>query len=113
MLASTSKSIHQCRRDFNHGQLLERRFGPRTARERQIVKSRGHRNHATWSVVQWLAKDESRYLAARDLAATDPTGRQVADFVFTSMPRGTPGMDGPEDYLTVDWASVREAVCGD
>jgi hypothetical protein len=29
------------------------------------------------------------------------------------MPRGTPGMDGPEDYLTVDWASVREAVCKD
>jgi hypothetical protein len=22
-------------------------------------------------------------------------------------------MDGPEDYLTVDWESVREAVCGD
>jgi hypothetical protein len=29
------------------------------------------------------------------------------------MPRGTPGMDGPEDYLTVDWATVREAVCED
>ncbi len=78
-----------------------------------MLTSRGHRNHATGSVVQWLADDESRYLAVRDLALTDPTARQVADFVFTIMPRGTPGMDGPEDYLTVDWASVREAVCED
>ena len=78
-----------------------------------MLTSRGHRNHATWSVVQWLADDESRYLAVRDLALTDPTVRQVADFVFTIMPRGTPGMNGPEDYLTVDWASVREAVCED
>jgi hypothetical protein len=77
------------------------------------VTSSGHKNHATWSVVQWLANDESRYLAVYNLAAGDPTARQLADFVFTSMPRGTPGMDGPEDYLTVDWASVREAVCED
>ena len=77
------------------------------------MKSRGRRNYATWSVVQWLAKEESQYLAARELAAADPTARQMADFVFDLMPQGTPGMDGPEDYLTVDWASVREAVCED
>jgi hypothetical protein len=73
--------------------------------------SSGHKNHATWSVVQWLASDESHYLAARELAKTRPTARQVADFVFDRMPRGTPGMDGPEDYLTVDWETVRAAVC--
>jgi hypothetical protein len=78
-----------------------------------LVASGGHRNHATWSVVQWLANDENRHQAVRDLMATDPTVRQLADFVFAIMPRGTPGMDGPEDYLTVDWGSVREAVCGD
>ena len=50
-------------------------------------------------------------LAARELAKTRPTIRQVADFVFNRMPRGTPGMDGPEDYLTVDWETVRAAVC--
>jgi hypothetical protein len=77
------------------------------------VTSSGHKNHATWSVVQWLANDESRSLAVRDLAAMDPTAQQLADYVLNLMPRGTPGMDGPEDYLTVDWASVREAVCGD
>ena len=77
------------------------------------MTGRVHRNHATWSVVQWLANDETRYLAVRELAATDPTFRQVAEFVFAAMPRGTPGMDGPEDYLTVDRASVREAVCED
>lgn len=75
------------------------------------MTSRGHRNHATWSVVRWLADDESRYVAVRELAATDATARQVADFVFQHMPGGTPGMDGPEDYLTVDWESVRDAVC--
>jgi hypothetical protein len=75
------------------------------------MKSAGHRNHATWSVVRWLADDESLYVAVRELAAADPTTRQIADFVFHRMPRGTPGMDGPEDYLTVDWESVREAVC--
>lgn len=75
------------------------------------MTSRGHRNHATWSVVRWLADDESRYAAVRELAATDATARQVADFVFQHMPGGTPGMDGPEDYLTVDWESVRDAVC--
>lgn len=71
----------------------------------------GRRNHATWSVVQWLASDEQQYRAARELAATDPSARQIADYVFQRMPRGTPGMEGPEDYLTVDWESVREAVC--
>jgi hypothetical protein len=77
------------------------------------MKSRGHKNYATWSVARWLANDESQYLAARELASTDPSAREVADFVFDLMPLGTPGMDGPEDYLTVDWESVREAVCGD
>ena len=75
------------------------------------VKISGRKNHATWSVARWLADDDSRYLAVRELASADPTARQVADFVFDSMPRGTPGMDGPEDYLTVDWEAVREAVC--
>ena len=77
------------------------------------MKSGGRRNHATWSVVQWLAGDEHQYQAARELAVTNPTARQVAEFVFNRMPQGTPGMDGPEDYLTVDWDSVREAVCED
>jgi hypothetical protein len=26
------------------------------------------------------------------------------------MPNCTPGMDGAEDYLTVDWKAVREAL---
>jgi hypothetical protein len=69
-----------------------------------------HNNYATWSVAQWLARDEPQYLAARELAATGPTARQVADFVLNLMPQGTPGMDGPEDYLTVDWETVREAL---
>jgi hypothetical protein len=77
------------------------------------MKSRGHKNHATWRVVQWLANDESQYLAVCELATSDPTAQQVADYVFHLMPRGTPGMDGPEDYLTVDWETVREAVCAD
>ena len=75
------------------------------------MNSRGHKNYATWSVVQWLADDLRQYLAAGELAAANPTSRQVADFVFERMPRGTPGMDGPEDYLTVDWEAVREAIC--
>jgi hypothetical protein len=73
----------------------------------------GHRNHATWSVVHWLASDEKVYRAVRELASSHPSARQVADYVFQRMPRGTPDMDGPEDYLTVDWESVREAVCED
>ena len=73
--------------------------------------SGNHENYATWSVAQWLARDEPQYLAARELATTGPTARQVADFVFNLMPQGTPGMDGPEDYLTVDWETVREALC--
>ncbi len=77
------------------------------------MKSRGHKNSATWSVVWWLANDERQYRAARELASTDPTARQVADFVFALMPQGTPGMNGPEEYLTVDWEAVREAVCQD
>ena len=72
-----------------------------------------HKNYATWRVAQWLARDEPQYLAARELATTGPTARQVADFVFNPMPQGTPGMDGPEDYLTVDWETVREALCED
>jgi len=72
-----------------------------------------HKNYATWSVAQWLARDEPQYLAARELATTGPTARQVADFVFDLMPQGTPDMDGPEDYLTVDWETVREALCED
>ncbi len=75
------------------------------------TNSRGHKNYATWSVVHWLANDKGLYLAARELAAANPTSQQVADFVFERMPRGTPGMDGPEDYLTVDWEAVREAMC--
>ncbi len=75
------------------------------------MKSRGHKNHATWGVVRWLASDESHYRAARQLADANPTARQVADFVFAIMPRGTPDMGGPEDYLTVDWEAVREAMC--
>ena len=75
--------------------------------------SGNHENYATWSVAQWLARDEPQYLAARELATTGPTARQVADFVFNLMPQGTPGMDGPEDYLTVDWETVREALCED
>jgi hypothetical protein len=75
------------------------------------MKSKGHRNHATWSVAQWLASDDSQFLVARELASSNPSAREVADFVFNLMPLGTPGMDGPEDYLTVDWESVREAVC--
>ena len=77
------------------------------------MKSSGHKNHATWSVAQWLASDETQYLAARELASADPSARQVADFVFHRMPHGTPGMDGPEDYLTVDWKAVREALLDD
>jgi hypothetical protein len=77
----------------------------------RIANSRGHKNYATWSVVQWLANEEDQYRAACDLAAVNPTSQQVADFVFERMPRGTPGMDGPEDYLTVDWEAVREAIC--
>ena len=73
--------------------------------------SRGHKNYATWSVVRWLADNEGQYLAARELAAANPTSQQAADFVFDRMPQGTPGMDGPEDYLTVDWEAVREAIC--
>ena len=75
--------------------------------------SGNHKNYATWSVAQWLARDEPQYLAARELATTGTTVRQVADFVFNLMPQGTPGMDGPEDYLTVDWETVREALCED
>jgi hypothetical protein len=75
------------------------------------MNSRGHKNHATWSVVHWLASDEDHYRAARELAAANPTSKQVADFVFDRKPRGVPGMTGPEDYLTVDWEAVREAVC--
>jgi hypothetical protein len=75
------------------------------------MNNRGRKNHATWSVANWLAGDEAQYAAARALAATKPTTRQVADFVFQRMPGGTPGMDGPEDYLTVDWEAVREAIC--
>ncbi|GMQ95836.1 MAG: hypothetical protein BMS9Abin14_298 [Gammaproteobacteria bacterium] len=81
------------------------------SRAARNANSRGHKNYATWSVVQWLADDESRYLAARELAAANPTSQQVAEFVFERMPRGTPGMDGPEDYLTVDWEAVRVAIC--
>jgi hypothetical protein len=81
------------------------------SRAARNANSRGRKNHATWSVVRWLADDEDRYRAARELAAANPTSRQVADFVFERMPRGTPGMDGPEDYLTVDWEAVREAMC--
>jgi len=77
----------------------------------RIANSHGHKNYATWSVVQWLADEEDQYLAACELAAANPTSQQVADFVFERMPRGTPGMDGPEDYLTVDWEAVREAIC--
>ena len=77
------------------------------------MKSSGHKNHATWSVAQWLAGDESQYLAARELASADASARQVADFVFHRMPHGTPGMDGAEDYLTVDWEAVREALLDD
>ena len=73
-----------------------------------MTKSRGHKNYATWSVVRWLANDDRQYLAARELASTEPTARQVADFVFHLMLRGTPGMGGPEDYLTVDWETVCE-----
>ena len=75
------------------------------------MTSHGHKNYATWSVALWLANDEGQYLAARELASANPTARQVADFVFDRMPRGTPGMGGPEDYLTVDWEAVREAIC--
>jgi len=75
------------------------------------MTSHGHNNYATWSVARWLANDEGQYLTARELARTNPTARQVADFVFDRMPRGTPGMGGPEDYLTVDWEAVREAIC--
>ena len=75
------------------------------------MNNEGHKNHATWSVANWLANDEEQYAALRELAATELTARQVADFVFQRMPRGTPGMDGPEDYLTVDWEAVREAIC--
>jgi hypothetical protein len=75
------------------------------------MNSRGHKNYATWSVVHWLADDQRQYVAARELAAANPTSQQVADFVLERMPRGTPGMDGPEDYLTVDWEAVREAMC--
>ena len=74
------------------------------------MKSSGRKNHATWSVAQWLANDESQYLAARKLASADASARQVADFVLHRMPRGTPGMDGAEDYLTVDWEAVRDAL---
>ena len=74
------------------------------------MSGQGHKNYATWSVTLWLANDEDQYLAARELAATNPTARQVADFILNHMPRGTPGMDGPEDYLTVDWEAVREAM---
>ncbi len=75
------------------------------------INRRGHKNYATWSVVLWLANDEGQYLASRELATTNPAARQVAEFVFDRMPRGTPGMDGLEDYLTVDWEAVREAMC--
>ncbi len=75
------------------------------------MTNHGHKNYATWSVAHWLANDEGQYLAARELASTNPTARQVADFVFDRMPRGTPGMGGLEDYLTVDWEAVREAMC--
>ena len=83
----------------------------RLQRALRKMNGHGHKNHATWSVALWLANNEGHYLAARELAATHPTARQVADFVFERMPRGTPGMDGPEDYLTVDWEAVREAMC--
>ena len=73
------------------------------------MKSSGHKNHATWSVAQWLASDESQYLVARELASA----RQVADFVLHRMPHGTPGMDGAEDYLTVDWKAVHNALLDD
>jgi len=75
------------------------------------MNAQGHKNYATWSVALWLANDDRQYLAARELAATNPTARTVADFVLDRMPQGTPGMDGPEDYLTVDWEAVCEAIC--